>query len=354
MPYESIGHVRLYRVFRGIFFPIPASTYERFEAESHPKPSLLQRIYRIYLSTVFAIYSGLFCAAIAKKYTIDVIIERETSFGAGAICSLLSRRPLVLEINGPVFSKLSSNVARLAMSYTESLAGHSVDPRKVRLMNVGVDLRQFRPDAEEGSATRRTLGLSRHAVVGYVGTFQPWHGVDVLVKASQIILRKIRNVRFLLVGPYFSGIKRMVEKLGLLPAYVFTGPVQYEQVMRYLNSMDIVVAPSRPMGWTRKRGLPAQTKIFEYMACGKPVIASNLEPTNRVIQHGVDGLLVPSGDPRELARAIIMLLDNPILAAELGWRARLKAENDHSWRLRALEVEGVLTEAVNQWQASTA
>ena len=108
---ESIEGVTYHRVYRGIFGPVGSREHSARGAASMDKEDaggLYERAYHLYLKTGFAFYVACVAANIINSYDLDVIIERETAFGAGALASVMCRRPMVLEMIGPRFSSLSA------------------------------------------------------------------------------------------------------------------------------------------------------------------------------------------------------------------------------------------------------
>src|SRR5207249_8347971 len=113
-------------------------------------------------------------------------------------------------------------------------------------------------------------------------------------------------------------------------AAVFTGLVPQEEGPVYLAAMDVLVSPHVPNSdGSRFFGHP--TKLFDYMATGRGIVASRLEQIGEVLEHERTALLVPPGDDAELATAIVRLVDDPDLRARLGASARRQVLQDHTW-----------------------
>jgi glycosyltransferase involved in cell wall biosynthesis len=180
---------------------------------------------------------------------------------------------------------------------------------------------------------RKKFELCDHLVIGYVGTFPQWHGIEDLIRASVQILKQKASIKFLMVGPYFEYAQNITKKLGVETAFIFSGPVAYQEVPNYINAADIMVAPYNPnRDEMRKRyGIGSPIKIFEYMACGKPVVTTDLKLITDIVQKRKTGLIVPPGDVNKLAESLIELIDNPQEAREMGQRARRTVEHQYSW-----------------------
>ncbi|HYV18039.1 MAG TPA: glycosyltransferase family 4 protein [Verrucomicrobiae bacterium] len=227
----------------------------------------------------------------------------------------------------------------------QGLLERGCDAARILVRPNAVDTDRYRPEVD-GHAVRRRLGLGDAPVVGFVGTFGMWHGAPVLARAALRVLSERPAARFLFVG---DGRDRK-ECEDILAAHGdavrFTGLVPQEQGPGHLAAMDILAAPhvENPDG-TRFFGSP--TKLFEYMAMGRGIVASRLEQIGDILEDGRTALLVPPGDEAALARAIVRLVDDAALARRLGAAARACALERHTWtanvrgvvdRLRQLEL----------------
>lgn len=211
----------------------------------------------------------------------------------------------------------------------QGLADRGIEPERLIVRPNGVDTDRYRPDVD-GFDVRRRLGIDASPVVGFVGTFGMWHGAPVLARAARRVLRERPRARFLFVG---DGRDRR-ECEAILEEHResvrFTGLVPQEEGPAHLAAMDVLAAPhvQNPDG-TRFFGSP--TKLFEYMAMGRAIVASRLEQIGDVLDDGTTALLVPPGDEAALAGAIVRLLDDAELRARLGGAARARALARHTW-----------------------
>ncbi len=217
----------------------------------------------------------------------------------------------------------------------EDVLARGVEPRRVAVLPNGVDPAIYRPDVD-GSEVRARLGLAGRCVAGFIGTFGVWHGARVLARAAARVLQARPQARFLFVG---DGVERgaaeeILAQAGVLDRARFTGLVPQEDGPAHLAAMDILVAPhiSNADG-SRFFGSP--TKIFEYMAMGRAIVASRLGQIGEVLEEGRTALLVPPGDEAALAAAILRLIDRPEERGRLGAAARGAAVSLHTWERRA-------------------
>ena len=210
-----------------------------------------------------------------------------------------------------------------------------MDPARILTNPNGVDPARYRPDID-GSAVRARYGWDCHLVVGFIGTFGPWHGAEVLARAFAALavdpdLR--RRLRLLMIGDgaTLPAVRQMVEDSGAAGTVVFTGLVAQERGPEYLAACDILVAPHvRNPDGTPFFGSP--TKLFEYMAMGRPIVASDLDQIGEVLEHGKTGWLVEPGVVEALAAGIRTVAQDPDLRARLGAAARACAVERHTWR----------------------
>jgi glycosyltransferase involved in cell wall biosynthesis len=222
-----------------------------------------------------------------------------------------------------------------------------VPAEKIIVNPNGVDVERFRPGVG-GVDARRELGFRDDEVVaGFVGTFGPWHGVEKLAAAIKAI-PPVSPVRFLLVGSgsLHAEVAKQLEAETAAGRVIFTGAVRHDRVPQLLDACDILVAPHVPLA-DGSEFFGSPTKVFEYMAMGKGIVASRLGQIGEVLVDGETALLVEPGNVQELTRAIVRLVESKELRERLGARAREVAEREHTWThnaQRVLEAYHSLTE----------
>jgi glycosyltransferase involved in cell wall biosynthesis len=300
-----------------------------------PKSGTVNFLYYLYLLTIFRLYVALVTARIISKNKLDVVFERETSFGAGALASYLTGKELILEIIGPRYSKMSASRSKKIFYYTEEMLRDWVDRDKCELVPAGVNLTLFHVDEDAGRERRLQLRLEADALVlGYVGTFQEWHGVQDLVASVARLKTELPFLRALLVGPNCEKFKSLSEREGASELCVFTGAVEYDSVPSYVNACDIMFALYNPNAdeLRKKYGIGWPIKILEYMACEKPVVSTNVEPIYKLIRDESLGLLVEPGRPDEVATAVESLAKDEKKRREIGLNGRSLVERNYSWR----------------------
>ena len=300
----------------------------------------------------------------------DFIYQRYARFSwAGVAASVRTGRPLFLEYNGSEvwvgkhwdrvgslrllerYERLNLRAAARIFVVSEverkNLEARGVAAEKIVLNPNAVDVELFRPGIK-GLQVRDALGFtSRDVVAGFVGTFGPWHGVVQLAEAIKLIPENL-PLRFVFVGS--GSLREHVE--GILRneiearRVIFTGAVAHERVPSLLDACDILVAPHVPLA-DGSDFFGSPTKIFEYMAMGKAIVASRLGQIGEVLSDHETALLVEPGNVKELAKALVRVTESTDLRARLGPNAREAAVKNHTWGHNARRV----LEAYDTWIA---
>lgn len=174
------------------------------------------------------------------------------------------------------------------------------DPNKVKVLHNGVDLVHFRPIPEKRVEMRKKLGISQNAVVVLtVRRIVYKNGIDTLIDAAKIAVEKNPNIVFLIVGvgPNMENAQERINHFGLTKNVVFAGFVSSEELPFYYNTADFFVVPSKS-----GEGLPLVAE--EAMACGLPVVATNVGGIGEIVTSRY-GRLFPPNDPGKMAQAIL-------------------------------------------------
>ncbi|MFN3399702.1 MAG: glycosyltransferase [Ferrovibrio sp.] len=197
---------------------------------------------------------------------------------------------------------------------------------------------------------RDRYNLRDDVVIGFIGTFGKWHGADVLAKAYGRLLTARPDLHFRLRllmigdGPGRAAAEAVLVQADLADRAVFTGLVPQDQGPAHLAACDILASPHVP----NPDGTPffgSPTKLFEYMARAKPIVASELDQIGQILQAGKTALMVPPGDEGALADALGTLVDNPDLRVRLGCGAREVVVAKYDWRAHTQRILAALAPA---------
>lgn len=299
----------------------------------------------------------LLAGALCHRRDICAIYQRHTRFSlAGALASHVLRRPLFLEFNSPSdffrtgrvqpMARLRALCERASLaSATRVIVVSEVAKRQLCDLGIpserivvnpnGVESRRFAGGG--GPAVRTQRGVENQDVLfGFVGSFGPWHGAPVLGRAFVELARELCNVRLLLVGDgeELAEVRNSIGDLIESGRVIVEGSVDPSQVPAFLDACDVLVSPHVPLaGDIEFFGSP--TKLFEYMAAGKAIVASRLGQIGDVLEDERSALLVEPGDQDALVAAMRRLASDCSLRARLGAAARSDAEQFHGWRRNA-------------------
>lgn len=217
----------------------------------------------------------------------------------------------------------------------EDLIARGVKAERILINPNGVDIEKFHPDCG-GKKIRQKFHLQDKKVIGFIGTFGQWHGVEELAKAIVLFFARHSDwsdrVRFLLIGNgiLFDNVKEIIEQGECSDKVIMTGLIPQNKSSQYLDACDVFVSPHIPNpDGTHFFGSP--TKLFEYMAMGKGIVASDLEQIGDILEDGVTARLVTPGNAENLADGIFELLNDEELCRQMGINARKKAEECYTW-----------------------
>ena len=259
---------------------------------------------------------------------------------AGLLGRLAARKagvPLVLHtIHGPSFGPFQGRLSNLLFTHAERMAGGVTDhfvvvanamrdqylsagigrPEDYTRVFSGFDLEPFL-HASRGPELASGLGLRPgDFVVGMIARLFKLKGHDALFEAAPELVRRIPNVRFLLVGDgeWRGRFEEMASRPGLAGRFVFTGLVPPSDVPRHVALMDTLVHLSR------REGLPRA--LPQAAAAGLPLVAYDVDGAGEVCRDGENGFLLPLGDRKGLVESLCRLAADPILRREMGSRGR--------------------------------
>jgi glycosyltransferase involved in cell wall biosynthesis len=207
-------------------------------------------------------------------------------------------------------------------------------------LGVGLDRIITLPNGVDVEDIDRAVGTSGGATpvprrLGWIGTFGPWHGAEIAIAA---LAELPPDVELLMIGEgeRLSACKLLAQSLGVGARVDWTGLLAHDEAIRRLASCSILLSPHVTLASQEFFGSP--TKLFEYMALQRAIVASRLGQLGEVLEDGRTAVLVEPGDPTALAAAVIELLRAPERGRQMAAAARREAVSRHSWDLRARQL----------------
>jgi glycosyltransferase involved in cell wall biosynthesis len=252
--------------------------------------------------------------------------------------------------------RLAARVADRIVAVTDGLKDYlvwdlGVEAEKIAVVPNGVDTRVFHPepDPESLETLRKSLGIQDDEQVAvFVGNLAPWQGIDTLLDCAPMVLKSLPQTKFLIVGDgaVRGFVEARIKAMDLSVNVVLTGMVPNRRVPQYINLADVCVSPKRDYA----TGL-SPLKIYEYMACGKPIISSRT-PGLEFIGEASVGKLVEAENPVALARGIIELLMDDRKRECMGRNGTRLARQEFDWRKLSLKILRVLHQEANRGPVS--
>ena len=227
--------------------------------------------------------------------------------------------------------KRANHVTTICEGLRRDIVARGIAPQRVTVIPNAVDIDGFEPGGTPDPVLRTALGLDGCSVIGFIGSFYAYEGLDLLLESLPKIRASGHDVRVLLVGggPQDGALKAQVKKLGLDHLVVFTGRVPHSEVKRYYDLIDVLAYPRHSMRLTE---LVTPLKPLEAMAQGRLLVASDVGGHRELIRHGETGMLFQAGSAASLADVIVQLLGQRADWPRLRQAGRQHVESERNWR----------------------
>jgi PEP-CTERM/exosortase A-associated glycosyltransferase len=224
----------------------------------------------------------------------------------------------------------ADRVTTICEGLRSEIVSRGVPAAKITVIPNAVDVSAFSFDTPRDKGLGKAMGLDGRTVVGFVGSFYAYEGLDLLLKALPALVAARPQVRVLLVGggPQEAHLKVLARELRVSDLVVFAGRVPHQDVPRYYSLIDVLAYPRYPM---RLTDLVTPLKPLEAMAQGHLVVASDVGGHRELIRDGDNGVLFRAGSADALAEAVSGLLSHPDRWPELKRRARRYVEQERNW-----------------------
>ena len=223
----------------------------------------------------------------------------------------------------------------------------NIPASKIQVIFNGADEKKFNPSISS-QKVREEYSLGDKKVVGFVGSFHYWHGIDHIQSFILNILANYQNTVFLLVGygPLKNNLENFVKQQGITNKVFLPGYIEYDHIPFYLAAMDVVIAPYPNYSFFYYSPI----KLFEYMAAGKCVIATAIGQIKEVIEDGINGMLFQPGNYDEMLKKTFLLLQNNSLRKTMGKAARKTIEENYTWGHVAEKFNRIVTSEMAERQ----
>ncbi len=277
---------------------------------------------------------GLAALRAGKRLGIPVVYEirafwEDAAVGNGNGGEGSLRYRLTRALENEVVSAADA-VVTICAGLRDDLAARGYDPARITLSPNGVDLTLFGDPPPPDPAQAAELGLGRGPVIGFIGSFYDYEGLDVLIAAMPLLLEQAPDARLLLVGggPMDEALRAQAAASPAAAAIHFTGRVPHAEVERYYALMDVMAYPRKA---SRLTDLVTPLKPLEAMAQGKLVAASGVGGHRELIRDGETGVLFAPDDPAACAGALAALLGNRQDWATMRENGRAHVRQNHDW-----------------------
>jgi len=291
---------------------------------------LRKAVRQLQVELIYERYSLFMFASVwwAKRHQVPIILEINDSCLVHRVRHLFFQR-IARAIESWIFSNatglvfISSRFQQVAKEAYPNIAPSLVSPN-------AADLDQFVLNDEAALALRQKLQVEDKVVVGYVGAFVHWHGIDWFVDLIAERLKDYPNVVLLLVGDgvCYPSIKQRIADAGAEQQIILPGRVAHDQVPSYLAAMDFGILPD-----SNDYGSPM--KLFEFMAMAKGMVAPDFTPIAEVVADGETSWLFKANDRQACVERVLALCSQVEEQQRVGQQARRYIERERQWRHNA-------------------
>ena len=225
----------------------------------------------------------------------------------------------------------AAHVFTICEGLRADIVARGVPSSKVTVIPNAVNVDAFQLAQPAEPALQQQWGLAGRTVIGFIGSFYAYEGLDLLVDAMPALIKARPDACLLLVGggPQEANLKAKVQALGLQNHVVFTGRVPHKEVNRYYDLINVLAYPRHSMRLTE---LVTPLKPLEAMAQGQLFVASDVGGHRELVEHGKTGILCKADDAAALAKALLGLLSDPASWPALRANGRHFVESVRNWR----------------------
>ncbi|SFP68655.1 PEP-CTERM/exosortase A-associated glycosyltransferase, Daro_2409 family [Nitrosomonas cryotolerans] len=221
-------------------------------------------------------------------------------------------------------------VTTICEGLRNDIVKRGISSDKVTVIPNAVDIDKFSVGGVADTTFKNQLGLKDKRLIGFIGSFYAYEGLDILLRALPLMIARIPELCILLTGggPQDEKLRQLAKDLGIQDKVVFTGRIPHEQVQKYYDLLEVLVYPRLSM---RLTDLVTPLKPLEAMAQGRLLAASDVGGHLELIRDGETGLLFKAGDPQSLADKVCDLLSSPEQWPALRQAGRHFVETERNW-----------------------
>lgn len=240
----------------------------------------------------------------------------------------------------------ANQVVTICAGLRNDLISRGIPAAKIGVVPNAVDIEHFSLSAGSDPALKEKLGLGGCRVIGFLGSFYAYEGLDLLIAALPAMLKRAPDIRLLLVGggPQEANLKEQAHALGAADKVVFVGRVPHSEVSRYYDLVDLLAYPRHAMRLTE---LVTPLKPLEAMAQGHLLIASDVGGHKELISDGETGFLFRAEDQADLALKALAALDLPDRGAAIRVSGRRFVEEVRNWDVSISNYKQIYGAALN-------
>jgi len=299
--------------------------------------------------------NGLAALKVARRFNLPLVYEVRAFWEDAAVdhgtSSEWGVRYRLTRASETLVLKNANAVTTICQGLRSEMIGRGIPEQKITVIPNAVDIENFPANCIEDTVLKSELGLTGKTVLGFLGSFYAYEGLEFLVNALPMILQNKPDVRLLLVGggPEEQKLKQLVQQLGLQDTVIFTGRVPHEQVQRYYGLIDLLIFPRMSM---RLTDLVTPLKPLEAMAQNKVVLASDVGGHKELIQDGVNGYLFRSGDKQDLNKKLNQILDRQMQWDAIRAKGREYVEQERNWAVSVANYEQVYTALLDSMRSA--
>lgn len=276
---------------------------------------------------------GLSALAVAKKYKVPLIYEVRALWEDAAVDQEKTKEgDIRYRLTKMLETRLMNRadaVVTICEGLKEEILRRGIKKEKVYVVPNGVDTEAFKP-LQKNLELNNKYNFEEKIIIGFIGTFYNFEGVEHLIRAFPKILNSFKKVKLLIVGggKEENNLKKLVQDSHMEENILLTGKIPHDEILKYYSIIDVLVYPRLKK---RITDMVTPLKPLEAMSMEKAVIASDVGGLKELITDKETGLLFKADNIEDLADKCLILLNNGRLRSTLGQNARLKMKESRDW-----------------------